>query len=75
MEALKASVAAAKRGEKPRPAKKSSQKKKASKGAESSEDLAGMTKTELDKRAKELGISGRSKMDKKALIKAIQKAA
>lgn len=71
MEALKASVEAARRGEKPRPAKTSS--KKTSKRS-SSDDLTSLTKQELDDRAKELGIPGRSKMDKKALVRAISKA-
>jgi DNA end-binding protein Ku len=62
MEALKASVEAARRGEKPKP---STRKKVPS---ESSEDgLSALTKSELDKRAKKLGISGRSSMAKKEL--------
>lgn len=73
MEALKASVEAAKRGEKPgRPPKKTAAKKPGGKG---DEDLSSLTKQELDERAKELEIAGRSKMDKKQLIAAIKKVA
>jgi DNA end-binding protein Ku len=78
MEALKASVEAAKRGEKPKAPRKSSRKsskKSSSNGSGSDEDLSSLSKAELEERAKELEIAGRSKMDKKQLIKAIQKAA
>jgi DNA end-binding protein Ku len=78
MEALKASVAAAKRGERPKPQRAAS-KKKASKsggnGKASDEDLGALSKKDLDERAKELGIPGRSKMDKKALVRALKKSA
>ncbi|MDP9066756.1 MAG: Ku protein [Actinomycetota bacterium] len=70
MEALRASVEAAKKGERPRP--------KAQRGSSSKsradDDLAGMSKGELLKKAKQLDISGRSSMDKDELIKAISKA-
>ena len=78
MEALKASVEAARRGEKPTPARTSAKagRKKASANARSAdEDLTALTKQELADRAKELDIAGRSAMDKKQLIKAIQKSA
>ncbi|MDQ3877904.1 MAG: Ku protein [Actinomycetota bacterium] len=71
MEALKASVDAARRGEKPRPPRSSRSSKSS---ASPAGDLSGLTKQQLDERAKELGIPGRSKMDKKALAKAISKA-
>ena len=64
MEALRVSVEAARQGKKPRPPKK--------KGA--SEDLSGLSKQELLDLAKELDISGRSKMGKDELVKAIAKA-
>lgn len=70
MEALKASVEAARRGEKPRPPKRA----RSASSKRDDDDLSGLTKQELDRRAKKLQISGRSKMDKKALIKAIAKA-
>ena len=67
MEALKASVAAARKGEKPqRP------KPKVEKG--SFEELAGLSKQALLEQAKKLELAGRSKMDKPALIRAIKKA-
>ena len=73
MEALKASVEAAKRGEKPKHARasKSGGSKKSS-SAPSADELKALTKQELADRAKELNISGRSGMDKKELIRAIQ---
>jgi DNA end-binding protein Ku len=74
MEALKASVEAARRGERPKPPAAS--KKKSSGGKKGAdEDLTGLTKQELDELAKKRGISGRSKMDKKALMKALTKSA
>ena len=79
MEALKASVAAARRGEKPKPPKKksggSSNGRARGNRRAKDEDLASLTKQELEERAKKLDIAGRSKMDKKQLIKAIQKVA
>lgn len=79
MEALKASVEAAKRGEKPKsPKSKLSGKKtsgKKSTGKPDKEDLAALSKQELAERAKELDIPGRSGMDKKQLISAIRKSA
>jgi DNA end-binding protein Ku len=77
MEALKASVAAAKRGERPKPAvpKKKKTSKSSGNGKASDEDLSALSKKNLDERAKELGIPGRSKMDKKALVRALKKSA
>lgn len=72
MEALKASVAAAKRGEKPKAPKEETSKGRAK--TKKPEDLAALTKEELAIRAKELDVAGRSKMDKKQLVKAISKA-
>lgn len=69
MEALRASVEAARQGKKPQPPKK-----KEAKSASGAEDLSGLSKQELLDRAKELDISGRSKMGKPELVKAIQKA-
>ncbi|MDQ3981735.1 MAG: Rho termination factor N-terminal domain-containing protein, partial [Actinomycetota bacterium] len=66
MEALRASVDAARQGKKPKPPPK-----KSSGGAE---DLKGLSKQDLLERAKDLGIPGRSKMGKPELVKAIQKA-
>ncbi len=74
MEALKASVEAAKRGEKPEPPKRTTAKKSAN-GKGSEEDLAALTKAELEEKARELDIGGRSKMDKKELIRALKKVA
>lgn len=70
MEALKASVEAARRGEKPRAARAGS----SGNGKGTKEQLAELTKSELEDRARELDIAGRSKMDKKELVKAISKA-
>ena len=70
MEALRASVEAARQGKKPQLPKKK-ETRKASAGAE---DLTGLSKQELLDRAKELEISGRSKMGKDELVKAIRKA-
>ncbi len=64
MEALKASVEAARRGEKPG----------AARGSNGETDLRSLTKAELEKRARDLDIDGRSKMDKSELVKAIRKA-
>ena len=72
MEALKASVVAAKRGEKPKPPKK--QASKGSAKSKAHEDLSALTKEELAERARKLGVEGRSKMDKKELVKAVRKA-
>lgn len=44
-------------------------------GAVSDEDLSTLTKQELEEHAKKLDISGRSRMDKKQLIRAIRKSA
>lgn len=71
MEALKASVEAARRGEKPRAQRTGS---KAASKKEKEEDLASMTKSQLLDRAKELDIAGRSTMDKDELIAAIRKS-
>ncbi|HEX2056818.1 MAG TPA: Ku protein [Actinomycetota bacterium] len=66
MEALRASVEAARQGKKPKPPPK--------KASGVSEDLSSLSKQELLERAKELDVQGRSKMDKPALVKAIKKA-
>lgn len=68
MEALKASVEAARRGEKPR-------RRASSNGSGGDGDLAAMTKRELIEQAKKLDIEGRSTMDKQELVKAIRKSA
>lgn len=73
MEALRASVDAARRGEKPK-APKRARSKSAGDGKGTKEELSALTKQELEERAKELEISGRSKMDKKELVAAISKA-
>jgi DNA end-binding protein Ku len=73
MDALRASVDAARKGERPRPPKKKTSKARSS-AADDDEDLASLTKQELDERAKRLNISGRSKMSKKELARAIKKA-
>ncbi|MFN2587249.1 MAG: Ku protein [Actinomycetota bacterium] len=65
MEALRASVESARRGEKPRRPRAA---------ADDDDDLSGLSKQELLERAKELDIAGRSKMGKTELVKAIQKA-
>ncbi|HYO60659.1 MAG TPA: Ku protein [Actinomycetota bacterium] len=70
MEALRASVEAARQGKKPQPPKK----KEAPKAASDDEDLKELSKQELLDRAKELDIAGRSKMAKPDLVKAIEKA-
>ncbi|MFN2525645.1 MAG: Ku protein [Actinomycetota bacterium] len=73
MEALKASVEAARRGErpklKPRPGRRA-----AGDGKVNREDLVSLTRQDLEAQAKKLDIAGRSKMDKRQLIRAIQKA-
>jgi DNA end-binding protein Ku len=71
MEALKASVEAARRGDKPKRASSA----KRTKAQDDSQDLATLTKQELDEKAKQLEIAGRSNMSKKELIKAIEKVA
>lgn len=76
MDALKASIDAARRGEKPKPAKKrASGSGSTATGKASGDDLAQLSKQELEERARELEIAGRSKMSKKELIKAISQAA
>ncbi|MGH2703194.1 MAG: Rho termination factor N-terminal domain-containing protein, partial [Actinomycetota bacterium] len=74
MEALKASVEAARKGKPPK-APRSSERERAGDGAVSDEDLSTLTKRELEEHAKELDVSGRSRMDKKQLIRAIRKSA
>ncbi|HYP23050.1 MAG TPA: Ku protein [Actinomycetota bacterium] len=69
MEALRASVEAARQGKRPTPPKK-----KTPKASSGDEDLSGLSKQELLDRAKKLDISGRSKMGKDELVKAIAKA-
>ncbi len=77
MEALKASVESARQGKEPR--RESSRgagerKGRSKKSRSSNEDLAALTKDELNERARKLSISGRSKMDKSELLRAIKKA-
>lgn len=74
MEALKASVAAAQRGEKPKPSKRSGATGRSGDGRGADGDIAALTKAELSELAQELDISGRSKMDKNQLVRAIKKA-
>lgn len=75
MEALKASVAAAKRGEEPKKSKSRTGNRKASgNGRGERSELSSLTKEELAEQARKLEIAGRSKMDKKELVQAIQKA-
>jgi hypothetical protein len=76
MEALRASVNAARRGENPKSQRASTGKRSKSSGTRrrSSEDLNGLTKQELADRAKKLNITGRSQMDKNDLIRAIKEA-
>jgi DNA end-binding protein Ku len=71
MEALRASVDAARQGKKPKPPRA---RKATSKKSKDSQDLAGLSKQELLDRAKKLAIAGRSKMGKDDLVKAIRKA-
>lgn len=72
MDALRASVEAAKKGEKPKPQKRSSSRSLGNGKAD--DGLSSLTKGELEERAKELNISGRSKMAKKELVRAIKRA-
>lgn len=77
MEALKASVEATRKGERPkqkRTSRKSQRTRRSSDGRRGA-DLESLTKQQLEERAKKLDISGRSKMDKKELVKAIRKSA
>jgi DNA end-binding protein Ku len=64
MDALKASVEAAKRGEK-------AQRPKSTKKKPSSTDLTGLSKRQLEERARKLEIEGRWKMTKEQLVEAI----
>ncbi len=75
MEALKASVDAAKRGEKPKATRSGKSSTASGNGKASADDLKSLTKQELIERARNLDISGRSSMDKKELIQAIRKSA
>jgi DNA end-binding protein Ku len=70
MEALRASVEAARQGKKPKLPKKKSAKGSTPAAA----GLKDLSKQELLDRAKELDIPGRSKMGKSELVKAIEKA-
>ena len=70
MTALRASVQAS-RGGRRRPSRASS----SSNGGSASEDLEELSKSELEKRAKEAEIEGRSKMSKEELIDALRSAA
>lgn len=73
MEALRASVEAARRGEKPKLPRE--EKRAGASRRNGGEDLTSLTKQELAERAKKLRITGRSVMDKKQLIQAIRKSA
>lgn len=68
MDALKASVEAARRGERPRAPVAAGDK------GNGRESLRSLTKKELEDRAKKLDIPGRSKMDKSELVNAIRRA-
>lgn len=72
IEALKASVDAAKRGERPKAPRKKTTRRPP---LPADQDLESLSKQELQERARELGVEGRSKMDKQQLIRAIRKAA
>jgi DNA end-binding protein Ku len=67
LEALRASIAAAGKGPRGRA--------KAGSGNGSNGGLAGLSKAELEKRAKKANIAGRSKMSKDELIEALSEAA
>jgi DNA end-binding protein Ku len=64
LEALRASIAAAGKGGRPRRSRN---------GGDG--DLSGLTKAELERRAKQANIAGRSKMSKDELIEALSEAA
>ncbi len=70
MEALKASVEAARQGKKPSAGRGRAQKP----GGGGDEDLDQLSKDELMERAKRAGIGGRSSMSKKDLLKALRRA-
>jgi DNA end-binding protein Ku len=65
LEALRASVDASKRGGRPRPSRNGAQR----------DGLDDLPKSELEKRAREAGIEGRSKMNKDELVEALRTAA
>jgi DNA end-binding protein Ku len=67
MEALRASVDAAKR--------RKTGERRATRARDGDGDLAGLTKAELERRAKQAGVSGYSKMTKDELVAALSKAA
>ena len=70
--ALRASVEAAKRGNRGRRPARAAMSRN---GNAADDDLDELSKTELDERARKAGIPGRSKMSKKQLAKALKKAA
>jgi DNA end-binding protein Ku len=70
IEALRASIAAADRG-----SRGSRSKSRAARRNGSGGDLAGLSKSELEERARKANIPGRSKMSKDELIEALSEAA
>jgi DNA end-binding protein Ku len=74
MDALKASVDATRKGERPR-RKAPSSKRGRRRSSKPDEELRSLSKDELSKRARKLEIPGRSNMDKGELIKAIRRSA
>jgi DNA end-binding protein Ku len=73
MDALRASVDAAKRGEKARP-QKVPRRRASSAHKRDKDDLVTLDKPKLVERARKLGIEGRSKMSKNELAQAIRRA-
>lgn len=74
MDALRASVEAARKGERPKPPPKK-QGRDGADGRGDAEGLESLTKHELEERAKKLDVPGRSKMDKKQLVRALRESA
>ena len=74
MEALQASVEAARRGERPNPPRQSSERPPSGNGRGTRDDLDALSKRELENQARGLDIRGRSKMDKHELARAIRRA-
>jgi DNA end-binding protein Ku len=71
MEALRASVEAARRGQKPR---EGSRQRSPARKAKSAAIISDLSKGELEKRARKLGVEGRTKMTKAQLARAIRRA-
>jgi DNA end-binding protein Ku len=74
MDALKASVDATRKGERPK-RKAPSNKRQRRRSGKKDDELRSLSKDELSKRARKLEIPGRSNMDKGELIKAIRRSA